>query len=403
MTYSVIGLLAILIHLIINRDLLRSNDENAAVPAYREYRNFIMGLLVFFVIDVSWGFLNEYRLTVALYIVTFFFFISMTVSFWLWSRYVVAYLNDSSVFTKILSVSGVVLCAIELVFLTVNFFVPIQFYFDRNGNYHAGIARNVTLLLQVILFAMTFAYTFHSKSGSPHARSRLRRTVGLFGITMALLIILQLFYPMLPLYSMGYLLCSCLLHTFVAEDEKQEYYATLEKLLLREEEQNKELGSAKRKIYTDPLTGVKNKQAYMDEVEALELRIQNGMTEPLGLAVFDLNDLKTVNDTQGHDMGDIYIYNASMLISEFFCHSCVYRVGGDEFTVILQGEDFANYESLLAAFDRQVEDNLRSGKVVVSSGVAEFLPGKDVSFRSVFERADKQMYLRKHALKALKK
>ncbi len=145
----------------------------------------------------------------------------------------------------------------ELVILAVNFFIPIQFWFDENGVYHAGNARNITLLLQILLFVLTSIYTFTIKANTEIATKRLRRTVGFFGIEMAVLIIVQLFYPLLPLYSIGFLISSCLLHSFVVEDEKTEYLKTLEETLRREKEKSDELGTAKRKIYTDPLTGVK--------------------------------------------------------------------------------------------------------------------------------------------------
>ena len=94
-----------------------------------------------------------------------------------------------------------------------------------------------------------------------------------------------------------------------------------------------------------------------------------------------------------------WIYTASMLISEFFSRSSVYRIGGDEFAVILQGEDYEERAELLAAFDHQAEENLRSDRVVVASGMAEYRPGVDKNFRDVFERADKSMYQRKRWLK----
>lgn len=130
-------------------------------------------------------------------------------------------------------------------------------------------------------------------------------------------------------------------------------------------------------------------------------KIRSGLVKELGVVVFDVNDLKSVNDNFGHDTGDIYIYTASMLISEFFENSPVYRIGGDEFAVILEGEDYDNRENLLAAFDHQSEENQRSGKVVVASGMAVFKKESDRKLRGIFERADRQMYLRKSELKKL--
>ena len=401
MSYSIIGIIAILVHLIINRDMLWHYEENTDIPAYKEYRHYILGMLFFCVTDVLWGFLNDLHLIVPLYVVTDLFFLTMMAGFLLWTRYVAAYMegHTNSVFKKILTVTGIVLFCCEVVILIVNFFVPIQFRFDENGVYHAGGARYVTLLLQVILFLLTSVYTFVTKASTAHATKQLRRSVGFFSLLMASLIIVQLFYPMLPLYSIGYLLSSCMLHSFVVEEEKAEYRNNLEEMLRRTQQQSLELGDAKRKIYTDPLTGVGSKQAYIEVAEELYKRISNGTSDDFGVIVFDINDLKTINDTMGHDTGDIYIYNASMLISEFFNRSPVYRIGGDEFVVILEGESFKSREEQLAAFDGQVESNLRTGKVVVSSGMSEYRKGSDKCYRDVFERADLQMYRRKHELK----
>ena len=174
-------------------------------------------------------------------------------------------------------------------------------------------------------------------------------------------------------------------------------------MLEREKQQMRELGFARRKIYTDPLTGVKSKQAYLDDIEKLDKRIKNGEEVEFGVVVFDMNDLKNINDKRGHDIGDIYIYNAGMLISEFFSKSPVYRIGGDEFAAILEGEDNDNRKTLVEEFDKQVESNMLTDKVVVASGLAEYNAEADREYREVFERADKRMYQKKRKLKQLKK
>lgn len=361
MSYSIIGIISIVVHLIINRDILWHGGERTIVPAYREYRDYILGMLVFCVTDVLWGFLNEWHLIMPLYAVTVLFFMLIMVGFWLWSRYVTAYVegNHRSPFRNALLITGMVLLCCEIVILIINFFVPIQFMFDEKDHYHAGRARYVTLGLQVILFLLTSVYTFVTKAYSEQATRRVRYAFGLFGVLMTTLIILQLYYPMLPLYSIGYLLSSCMLHSFIVEDEKDEYRRNLEQMLHQLRQKDLELGDVRRKIYTDPLTGVGSKQAY--------------------------------------------IYNASMLISEFFDKSPVYRVGGDEFVVIIEGEAFKSRREQLAAFEQQVENNLRSGKLVVSSGMAEYIRGTDRSYHDIFERADTQMYQRKNELKQQKK
>ncbi|MDO4798695.1 MAG: diguanylate cyclase [Coriobacteriales bacterium] len=91
-----------------------------------------------------------------------------------------------------------------------------------------------------------------------------------------------------------------------------------------------------------------------------------------------------------------------MLICRTFHHSPVFRIGGDEFAVILTGQDFENKEALLARLRRQVEENTRIGEgPVVASGLAEYAPDTDQSVEDVFNRADHQMYEDKARLKAM--
>lgn len=403
MSYSVIGIIAIVVHLIINRDVLWHEDENTGITAYKEYRDYIFGMLVFCSTDVAWGFLNEYRLITPLYVVTVLFFVTMMAGFLLWTRYVAVYLEEknNSVFRKALFIAGIVMFCCEIAILIVNFFIPIQFRFDENGDYQAGGARYVTLMLQVALFLMTSVYTIMAKTSSSRAKYQMRRSMGLFGIIMAALIVIQLFYPLLPLYSIGYLISSCMLHSFVLEEEKDEYRKNLQEMLEQTQKQSRELSDAMRKVYTDPLTGLGSKRAYLDDAEEVQKRIREGTVEDFGVIVFDINDLKFINDSEGHDKGDICIYSASMLINEFFPVSPVYRIGGDEFVVILEGDAYKTRREQLEAFDRQIYSNIKTGRVVIASGMSEYRRGSDNSYRDVFQRADTQMYLRKNELKSM--
>ena len=167
----------------------------------------------------------------------------------------------------------------------------------------------------------------------------------------------------------------------------------------REKKQQKELDATKSKAYADPLTGVKSKNAYAEASEALQRSIVSGEKPEFAIIVFDVNDLKKVNDFYGHDAGDRHILSANKMIFDGFKHSPVYRIGGDEFVVILTGEDYENGIELLQSFDRQVENNLRNGLTVVSAGYARFDPESDASFSDVFKRADEKMYQRKRYLK----
>jgi len=191
-----------------------------------------------------------------------------------------------------------------------------------------------------------------------------------------------------------------LTRTTALEGEKDQYRKELEETLQREQEQKQELGSARHLAYTDSLTGVKNKTAYQEATQRIDAGIESGSIKEFGVIVFDLNGLKIINDTLGHESGDRFLKEGCALICRQFCHSPVFRIGGDEFTVLLSGHDYEHRDELLQAFDKQVDENLEKGAVVVSTGIDIFDPETDKSFSSVFERADKKMYERKCLLKS---
>ena len=193
-----------------------------------------------------------------------------------------------------------------------------------------------------------------------------------------------------------------IVHTFMLEMEKKVIREKFEQTLQREQEQEQELGSARHLAYTDPLTGVKNKHAYLEAIERINKGLADGSVKEFGVIVFDLNGLKLINDTYGHDEGDNYIKTGCALICSRFCHSPVFRIGGDEFTVILEGSDYNDRQQLLSEFDRVIEQNQSIGAVVVSTGLEIYDRQRDGSFSDVFERADKKMYERKCYLKSMK-
>ena len=168
----------------------------------------------------------------------------------------------------------------------------------------------------------------------------------------------------------------------------------------RAERSEQELGVIKEIAYRDALTGVKSKYAYTEEEPAIDEAMRDGSIGEIGVLVCDVNNLKYVNDTYGHSAGDEYIKAACKLVCNLYDHSPVFRIGGDEFAVILRGEDYAHRHEILAELNRIVEENNARGEVVVAAGMAEYEPG-DARLRDVFRRADQRMYERKALLKQL--
>ena len=99
----------------------------------------------------------------------------------------------------------------------------------------------------------------------------------------------MILFPLQPFYTIGCLLGTCIIHTFVVSDMQDDRRIELEEMLRREAQQEKELGSAKKLAYTDSLTGVKNSHAYVEMIKKVDQRIAAGEIREFGVVVFDLN------------------------------------------------------------------------------------------------------------------
>lgn len=171
----------------------------------------------------------------------------------------------------------------------------------------------------------------------------------------------------------------------------------------KENEHIQALNMANEMARRDSLTGTRNKTAYTEYEKELQAQIDAGDDMTFGIVICDLNDLKLINDTQGHKAGDAYIKDACKLICRLFSHSPVFRVGGDEFVIVLKDQDYADREMLFAALTRQVEENIRIDQgPVIASGFAQFQNGIDHKVEDVFQRADERMYEDKNNLKEQK-
>lgn len=399
MEYASIGILSFLVQLIIGHNVFTKSQDTALIPAYTQYRRFFLSLMVYYVTDASWGLIYATRNVTATKIVTTLYFASVALSVLLWTRYVIAYLNQEKGFKTILLLAGQLFFVFETLLLIVNWFYPLVFTFAEDRTYTPLSMRYVSLIAQIILFLIASLHTFYIASRTEGKERSRYYTISQSGIALAVLIAFQTMYPLLPLYSIGCLLCACLLHTFVTEDIKADYRRELEELLEIEKRQMIELGSVKNMAYTDPLTGVKSKYSYLEEEERINSLIDSGKLNEFGLVIFDLNGLKIVNDTMGHDKGDRFIKKACSMICRQFSHSPVFRIGGDEFIVLLEGDDYSNRLSLINSFDLQMDENKEHGDIVVASGMDIYHPGQDTEIKSIFERADKKMYDRKNKLK----
>ena len=166
----------------------------------------------------------------------------------------------------------------------------------------------------------------------------------------------------------------------------------------QEENYVNRLSKARIEANIDTLTGVKNRHAYLMAEERLNAHLAENPALEFAVTVLDVNDLKRVNDADGHHAGDQYLRDACRIICKTFNHSPVFRIGGDEFAVISQGEDYTRIDDLIRQMSVMNEEALKSGGIVIACGMARH--DGEASVAPVFERADQSMYDNKSDLKS---
>lgn len=150
----------------------------------------------------------------------------------------------------------------------------------------------------------------------------------------------------------------------------------------------------------DALTGLRNKNDYIVYIGRLNEEFID-YKRKFAIVVFDVNNLKTVNDNYGHEKGDELLVAASGFICRYFSHSPVFRIGGDEFVAIVNGADYDERERIMEEFQNCMKKAAESNNIMtvcVSSGMAEF-DADGSTYDDIFEVADQRMYSNKLELK----
>lgn len=153
-------------------------------------------------------------------------------------------------------------------------------------------------------------------------------------------------------------------------------------------------------VYTDNLTKMQNRAAYEEKVDYLNSRLKENYyvdKEKIYILIFDLNDLKFVNDNLGHLAGDEYIKSAGKIINDVFSDiGTTYRIGGDEFTsVVTKASNDSEVERKLEELEQRENEYNKKGKsffMSISAGYDSFIDGQDMNLVSVLKRADEKMY-----------
>lgn len=162
----------------------------------------------------------------------------------------------------------------------------------------------------------------------------------------------------------------------------------------------KKIDAVEIKANRDPLTGVRNVIAYAQAISDITRQIDMNDKVEFAIVECDINHLKGVNDAFGHDVGDVYIRNCCKIICDVFKHSSVFRVGGDEFEIIVSGDDYINRDERMKMLRERIENashiaSVKEGKASFAAGIAVYEPGTDEGVASVKKRADVAMYQNK--------
>ena len=324
MSYSSTAIIALIIHLIINNDVMQQSDRKSFIPAHRFYSAFLLSVTGYFITDILWGILYERQLLDLTYTDTIFYFLAMACSILFWSRFAVAYLEEDTPFAKLLIRTGWIVFILEIILALANFFRPVMFSFDEQGVYHAEKMRQIILIAQIGMFLMTgiYALTVTVKTKGP-VKKRFR-TIWFCSLILAVFIFAQSRQPLLPMYGIGCLLCSCLMHSYVLENIKKEYQDELE-IKLQE--------SIRKGNYFDLLTGLPSMTYFFELADSGKSDVVKEGGKPVFLYL-DFSGMKFFNTRYGFAEGDKLLQAFAQILIRIFGDGHCCRIGGDHFAVI---------------------------------------------------------------------
>lgn len=171
----------------------------------------------------------------------------------------------------------------------------------------------------------------------------------------------------------------------------QSYQYMQEQLELQREKNMAQTEELQKMSYQDMLTGVYNRNKFITIINA-----KNEKEYPqLGIAYFDLNELKNVNDQQGHSAGDDLIRSMAAHLWQVF-EGKVYRTGGDEFIVIEKDLSEDEFKEKISA----VKKTMREEGISFAVGISWRY--KNCSIKEQYEEADKSMYKEKRLQRCTK-
>lgn len=286
------------------------------------------------------------------------------------------------------------LSAAEFTLCSILHFAGIMDYHETLSLTHVMLAVSAVLLLYALL--KNALMTRESKVRNVY---KTIRTVGLMGICFATGIDIVRYYHGHNSDSAMFVRIGLLIFILCYGSASLEKTVNAVKLGVQAE-------FVSQLAYRDGLTGVGNRTAFQERLE--ELEGEKKELPGIAIVMFDVNDLKYVNDHLGHQRGDELIVGSANIVrnaveSE---EGAVFRIGGDEFAGIFSGEDVeGRCESALSRF-RQAMDGYNAVKnqalrISIASGYAVYdKEQEDEMLMDVYQQADVRMYENKKQIKS---
>lgn len=170
------------------------------------------------------------------------------------------------------------------------------------------------------------------------------------------------------------------------QGEPMVLYALMDITLRKEAEEG-----LRRLSFSDTLTGLYNRNFFEEEMN----RLSDGRHSPIGIIIFDVDDLKYINDNLGHESGDHILITVAGILQENLRDSdIIARIGGDEFAVLLPEIDQAGIQSILERVRSSVEQfNSTQGQIPLSVSMGQTVsePG-ETDMPALLKEADNRMY-----------
>lgn len=216
--YYTIGFIAIGIHLIVNRYYLAEEERKSE---YQEYRRFLKVILLYYFADAFWGILYNTDLSLLLYADTIFYYITMAFSVVFCCRYIATFLKLKPLTSKIFNLFGIGLAGAVILGIIVNHFFHIYFWFDETGEYRSEFARNLILIIQILMYGAVAALSFYKLLEQRKITQQRFRAISIFASCMVVSLTAQFFFPLLPFYTVGLMFGTLVVKVFIHNYEQQ--------------------------------------------------------------------------------------------------------------------------------------------------------------------------------------